>query len=193
MLRWKKIHTIKQNRLSLSGESGFTITELLIVLVVIGILASLVVVSFTGITDNSRKAKSQYDLKAFGNAAQVARVYSDKTMRQITGSDCTGCSCTFDSGGASRSVALYTLPDTDPCWVDYRAAITALGTAAKVNFEKLLDGDAWGSPYVIDENEDVPGYACTYLDYMWSVGKDGVSSTVDDNVTFEFARYKLIC
>lgn len=45
-------------------QSGFTIVELLIVIVVIGILATLVIVTFTGVQQKARNTKRQTDLVA---------------------------------------------------------------------------------------------------------------------------------
>ncbi len=45
-------------------KSGFTIVELLIVIVVIGILAGLVVTTFTGIQQKARNTERQTDIKA---------------------------------------------------------------------------------------------------------------------------------
>jgi prepilin-type N-terminal cleavage/methylation domain-containing protein len=45
-------------------NKGFTIVELLIVIVVIGILATLVIVTFTGIQQKGRNTQRQTDIKA---------------------------------------------------------------------------------------------------------------------------------
>jgi len=45
-------------------QSGFTIVELLIVIVVIGILAALVITTFSGIQQKARDTKRQTDLRA---------------------------------------------------------------------------------------------------------------------------------
>lgn len=45
-------------------QTGFTIVELLIVIVVIGILATLVIVTFQGIQQKGRNTKRQTDIKA---------------------------------------------------------------------------------------------------------------------------------
>ena len=45
-------------------DSGFTIVELLIVIVVIGILAGLVITTFTGIQQKARNTERQTDIKA---------------------------------------------------------------------------------------------------------------------------------
>src|SRR5882757_3970226 len=47
-----------------SNRSGFTIVELLIVIVVIGILAGLVITTFTGIQQKARNTERQTDIKA---------------------------------------------------------------------------------------------------------------------------------
>jgi prepilin-type N-terminal cleavage/methylation domain-containing protein len=44
-------------------QTGFTIVELLIVIVVIGILAAITVTAFNGVQDRSRDARSQADIK----------------------------------------------------------------------------------------------------------------------------------
>ncbi len=50
---------------SLKNKSkGFTIVELLIVIIVIGILATLVIVTFTGIQQKARNSKRQTDINA---------------------------------------------------------------------------------------------------------------------------------
>jgi type II secretion system protein G len=49
---------------SLKKQKGFTIVELLIVIVVIGILAGLVITTFTGIQQKARNTERQTDIKA---------------------------------------------------------------------------------------------------------------------------------
>ncbi|PID30332.1 hypothetical protein CR973_02935 [Candidatus Saccharibacteria bacterium] len=49
---------------SLKNKKGFTIVELLIVIVVIGILATLVIVTFTGMQQKARNTQRQTDINA---------------------------------------------------------------------------------------------------------------------------------
>lgn len=57
-------------------SSGFTIVELLIVIVVIGILATLVIVTFNGIQQKGRNSQRQTDLKAV--QSHISAFYADK-------------------------------------------------------------------------------------------------------------------
>lgn len=57
-------------------QQGFTIVELLIVIVVIGILAALVITTFTGIQQKARNTERQTDIKAIHG--QVEAYYASK-------------------------------------------------------------------------------------------------------------------
>lgn len=56
-------------------DQGFTIVELLIVIVVIGILAALVITTYSGIQGKARDAKRQSDLQAV--QTQIEAFYSN--------------------------------------------------------------------------------------------------------------------
>ncbi len=52
-------------------QQGFTIVELLIVIIVIGILAALVLVTFTGVQQKARNTERQTDVKAVASHLEV--------------------------------------------------------------------------------------------------------------------------
>lgn len=57
------------------NKKGFTIVELLIVIVVIGILATLVIVTFAGIQQKARNTQRQTDIKALNG--YIEAFYAD--------------------------------------------------------------------------------------------------------------------
>ena len=69
--------------------NGFTIVELLIVIVVIGILAAITIVSYTGVSNRARTARAQSNATAVSNLAHVYNVDPTKnafpTQAQLTG------------------------------------------------------------------------------------------------------------
>lgn len=50
--------------ISLKKQKGFTLVELLIVIIIIGILATLVIITFTGVQAKARDSKRQTDITA---------------------------------------------------------------------------------------------------------------------------------
>jgi len=52
---------------------GFTIVELLIVIVVIAILAAITIVAYTGVQDRAKESNVQSDLSAFMKKIEIAR------------------------------------------------------------------------------------------------------------------------
>jgi general secretion pathway protein G len=67
-------------------DDGFTIVELLVVIVVIGILAAITIISYTGITQRATIATIQSDLT---NAAQQLKVYQTSNMTYPVTIDCS--------------------------------------------------------------------------------------------------------
>ena len=66
-------------------QTGFTIVELLIVIVVIGILAAITIVAYNGIQQKGRDADRRSDLAAI---AKALKLYSTDNGPMWTGSGC---------------------------------------------------------------------------------------------------------
>ncbi len=65
-------------------QKGFTIVELLIVIVVIAILAAITIVAFNGIQERARYSAMQQDLKTLNNAINM--YYTDNNQYPSSGS-----------------------------------------------------------------------------------------------------------
>lgn len=116
-------------------QRGFTIVELLIVIVIIGILAAITIVAYNGITERSKVQKANTDLNVLAKSIRVARLTQSKTLGQITGNYCTRC-------GTQAT---------------YEATLDKISVASGSDLSNLKAGDPWGSAYLIDENEGENG------------------------------------
>jgi prepilin-type N-terminal cleavage/methylation domain-containing protein len=67
-----------------TSSSGFTIVELLIVIVVIGILAAVTIVAFNGVSGKARVASMQADLEGSVKTLEIARVNSTGGVYPVT-------------------------------------------------------------------------------------------------------------
>jgi len=70
-------------------HGGFTIVELLVVIVVIGILAAIIVISFNGITSKSQEISVKHDMKNIAKQVEVYKIdggrYPTSTQLQDLG------------------------------------------------------------------------------------------------------------
>lgn len=134
------------------SSSGFTIVELLIVIVVIGILAAIVIVAFNGIQDRARTTQRNSDTGILLKAISAARITKDAPLKDVTGSTYSLGNC-ISAANNSAATEPKDLPKTHTCWIRYYSNLDAIGAAAGMNLESLKKGDARGNPYMWDENE----------------------------------------
>jgi prepilin-type N-terminal cleavage/methylation domain-containing protein len=135
-------------------QSGFTIVELLIVIVVIGILAAITIVAYNGTQTRAQNSEISHDLNSLKRAIMAAKSSAGTTLYRVTGSAWTGGPCLNKPSGTN--IATY-VGTTDTCWTQYVSALNAINTAGGSSLDpnKLLD--PWGRPYYIDENEETAG------------------------------------
>lgn len=133
-------------------KSGFTIVELLIVIVVIGILAAITIVAYNGIQDRARTTRRESDLTTYSKAIHLARINTGKVLMDITGSGWSAGSCGSTSGNPGN-VEPKNLAKTHICWTTYYDNLDKISAASGANLSGLKAGDPNGNPYTLDENE----------------------------------------
>jgi general secretion pathway protein G len=79
-----------------SRSMGFTIVELLIVIVVIGILAAITIVAYTGMQDRAKFSLMQSDLKSITKALELYKVDNGSYPNTIGQAGCTSNWCGWD-------------------------------------------------------------------------------------------------
>lgn len=136
---------------------GFTIVELLIVIVIIAILAAIVIVAYNGIQERAREAKIDADLTQIEKAILLARINTNQTLIDITGSGWTGEGCMTAING--RDLTDTSDTNVANCWTAWENFVSTVSEASGVNIRNITD--PWGRPYYVDENEGQNGGSCT--------------------------------
>jgi general secretion pathway protein G len=165
-------------------SNGFTIVELLIVVVVIAVLAAISVVAYNGIQDRAREARIQSDMSQLHKAILVARINTGSLLSEITGSDATAWACVSKPTGTN----LAALPETDDCWTYYESALDSISTAASIDVRGMQDPD--GRPYFLDENETAS--AC-WTDDIGVYDTPFVNGWGNQNVYVTISNYRTDC
>lgn len=136
-------------------KKGFTIVELLIVIVVIGVLAAISIVAYNGIQTRANTEKINSDLSLFHKAARSARIANgDQVLQTVTTSYNTSGTCM----GLASGTELSDKTAAAGCWTSYTNALNAISTTSGIDIRGLVD--PWGRPYFLDENEREGGAAC---------------------------------
>ena len=91
--------------------SGFTIVELLIVIVVIGILAAITIVAYSGVQARAEASKTTSAISAYKKALQLYKI--DNGTYPIPGAMCLGDQYPFFSGGTVSACRYSTSPIND--------------------------------------------------------------------------------
>lgn len=88
---------------------GFTIVELLIVIVVIGILAAIAIVAYNGIQQRGRDAKRQDDVSKIAKGLQLWSIENGKTFQQMNSGNTMPVDGYFEAnygGGSVQSILI---------------------------------------------------------------------------------------
>jgi len=137
---------------------GFTIVELLIVIVVIAILAAISIAAYTNIQERAKTSRRNSEMAQLLKAITLARTATGKTLGEITGNFSSVSACT----GSTNPDGLEpkNLPKTSNCWTRYYTNIDRISAASGVDLSSFRNGDERGNPYMFDENEGEGGDYC---------------------------------
>ena len=109
------------------SQEGFTLIELMVVILIIGLLATIVVQNLKGATDKAKRIKAQADISAFKTA--LDRYYLDNGSYPSTDQGLT---------------ALVSAPSNGKVPADYPAG----------GYIEKIPNDPWGNPYVYQSDGD---------------------------------------
>lgn len=133
-------------------QRGFTIVELLIVIVVIGILAAIVIVAFNGVQERARTTRVQAEAKSILKASEAARSSKATVLSGVTGSTYSLSPCVNTTTNPS-GIEPKDLPKTHACWTGYQTMLSRIAVESGANLSGLYNGDESGNPYMFDEND----------------------------------------
>lgn len=112
---------------NLKNQKGFTIVELLIVIVVIGILAAIVIVAYNGVTSRANTTNAQGNATAVKKAAEVFQADPGQDGQYPTATEVDGyngitkvpdsvtISATAPTSGTGKTHVSYTNNTTGAC------------------------------------------------------------------------------
>ena len=152
---------------------GFTIVELLVVIVVIGILAAITIVSYTGLSSKANVSSLQSDLSSAKK--QLALYYTDH------GSYPTGLSSNFPTGSLPSPDNRYCLKTSSNNTLTY----SPVSLTSPQSYTLVATNTASSTKYVITNNTSpttfspnwIAGIAGTALENKWVYNADNGNLT----------------
>ena len=119
-------------------QSGFTIVELLVVIVVIGILASITIVAYNGVTNRAKTVKEQSAASVVQKKAELVNGFTSAYPSAVVAT--TGFSTALPAdastslqGSGIRFAAISTAPANENT-VEYFACTSPAGGGARVGY-----------------------------------------------------------
>ena len=147
--------------------SGFTLVELLIVIVVIAILAAIAMVSYNGIQTRAQNAKIAADTNQIEKAIIAAEQSQAQPLGTVFGNN-GGYGC--GNGGEApcclnnNYTSITTATAAPQCWQSWNSFVGVIQKTAGINLGGMLD--PWGQPYIIMMQESSTNCA---QDQIWAV------------------------
>jgi len=117
------------------ADNGFTIVELLIVIVVIGILAAITIVSYNGVQNRARATANQATAQEVQNKAEIYAADTGNGIYPSSGTVFEGFTDTAALSPATKTALSPTAPSaTNASGVNYAPCPATNPTGAKIGY-----------------------------------------------------------
>jgi prepilin-type N-terminal cleavage/methylation domain-containing protein len=156
-----------KNLKDMKSEKGFTIVELLIVIIVIGILAAIIIVAYNGVTNKAKATKSQAAAASVIKKAEAYNAFVGSypgtggvtaTTGFSTASPSDGSVSLQGSGVKFEAITSGTAPSTENS-VEYIPCTTTAGVGAQVSWYDYSKSSAQKTTQNIGAACTTPGAA----------------------------------
>ena len=148
----------------LKTKSGFTIVELLIVIVVIAILAAISIVAYNGIQNRSYASSIQADLASFSKKIEIAKIDSSDGLYPVVLTQPLGVSFSRSAYKADRNNLYYVV---SPDRTQY--ALGGVSKAGDAQGYVVLNGSVQANSAVSDVTvRGLVGASASQVAYSWN-------------------------